>query len=187
MVSVPQSRLTDLLRRKTFFSLPFPPPLLSISHPKMFSGNRGMLECPWRMAGHHHSCCLESGGERALLGAGGGKREVWGQTWLDFLWQCFLVCLSFSAPKRVCGSGLGSQIKGTGLEPKLDFSRPGTPHSPVSISVLLKVIGKVNEINMAKHCTLPRRTEPDTCGPLLKYWSGHSDWGHFIEPPSRKT
>lgn len=142
-----------------------------------------MLDCPWRMAGRHHSCCLESAREWALLGAGGGKSEVWGQTWLDFLWQSFLVCLSFSVPKRASGSGLGSQIKGTVLQSKLDFSQPGTPHSQVSISVLLKLIGKVNEINMAKHCKLLRRVEADPCCPLLKYWPGHSSWGHFIELP----
>lgn len=63
MVSMSQSRLTDLPRMETFLSLPFLPPLPPfISHPKGslllrgFPGNQGMLGCPWRMAAHQRSC-----------------------------------------------------------------------------------------------------------------------------------
>lgn len=71
MVSVPQCRFTDLLRSKTFLSLPFLPPLLSISHPKEFSGNRDTLDCPWRIAGQPSA--------QLLPGTGLGAGPSWGQ------------------------------------------------------------------------------------------------------------
>jgi hypothetical protein len=82
--------------------------------------------------------------------------------------------------KKVPGRGLGSQIKCNGIGPRLDFS-PQELHVLLFLSVLLKLIGKVNEINMAKHCVLLRRKEPDMHCPLLNHRPFHASWGHFVE------
>lgn len=68
-------------------------------------------------------------------------------------------CAFFLCPTGP-GRGPGSPIKGPGLEPKPDFSLCGSARScrfPGLHFCLLKPIGKVNEINMARHCGLPRR------------------------------
>lgn len=97
MVSVPQSRLTDLLRTETFLSLSFPHPSpqpsltrKGLSRPEGSLGIRVRLAAPgeWPPISAAAPCGQESGSP----GAGGGKREVWGQPWLGFLWQGFLVC-----------------------------------------------------------------------------------------------
>lgn len=105
MVSVPQSRLTDLPRTETFLSLPFPPPLLpSISHPKGslsprgFPGNPGMLGCPWRMAAHQRSC---SRSPVARLSWGGRRQEgSVGSAMAGFPVQGLLVCAFFLCSTR---------------------------------------------------------------------------------------
>lgn len=108
MVSVPQSRLTDLLRRKTFFSLPSPcpvPPFYLLPAPKAsrreWARGLGMLDRPWRMARRQLSCALlPSTGMGTLLGAGRGKRAARNHTWLGFLWQGSLVCAFFLCSKK---------------------------------------------------------------------------------------
>lgn len=127
MVSVPQSRLTDLPRRETFLSLPFPPPLpLSISYSKGFLPPQRV---PWKSG--YAWLPLENGRpsvqlllvtrSQALL----GREEARGKCGVSHGWiSCgkgSLCVLSFSAPQGP-GRGLGSPIKGTGLKPKLDFS-----------------------------------------------------------------
>lgn len=87
MVSVSQARLTDLLGRKTFLSLPCPPSL-PISYPqRILEGTGVRLNAPgeWPPS-------VQLLPESALEpGSPGGRRgrRMWGQTWLDFLWQGF--------------------------------------------------------------------------------------------------
>lgn len=195
MVSVPQSRLTDLLRRKTFFSLPSPcpvPPFYLLPAPKAsrreWARGLGMLDRPWRMARRQLSCALlPSTGMGTLLGAGRGKRAARNHTWLGFLWQGSLVCAFFLCSKKSPWKRPGEPDQMYWLWAKAWLLRPGTLRSQVFISVLLKLIGKVNEINMAKRCALLRRKGPDTCCPRGNYGPVHFSWGRFIELSSSKT
>lgn len=164
MVSVSQARLTDLLGRKTFLSLPCPPSL-PISYPKGFSEGTGVrLNAPgeWLLS-------VQLLPESALEpGSPGGQEEgrgMQGQTWLDFLWQGFLAGAFLLCSKKKRGGGLEEAwgVRSNVLAqsqsltcPSLSL-RPGTLRSQVFISVLLKLIGKVNEINVAKHCGLLRK------------------------------
>lgn len=153
MVSVPQCRFTDLLRSKTFLSLPFLPPLLSISHPKEFSGNRDTLDCPWRIAGQPSAQLLPGTG----LGAGPswgqeGERGKSGVRRGRISWGKVSLCVVLPLPPQTApGRGVGSQIKRAGPEPWLDFSQSQSQAtsslSPASVSVPLKLIGKVNKMN----------------------------------------
>lgn len=182
MVSVPQSRLTDLLRTETFLSLPFLPPL---PHPSL---TRKGLSCPEGSLGIR--VCLAAPGEWPPIstaaplrqesgspGAGGGKREVWVSHGWIARGQGALYVLSSSAPQGPA-RGLCSPIKGAGPEPKLDFSLRCSARSCRFSGLhfcLLKPIGKVNEISMAKHPGFWGGAAREEL-PLRKFWPGHGSW-----------
>lgn len=96
---------------------------------------------------------------------------------------CFLPLLQKKKPLEEAW-GARSNV----LAPSQSLTSPArTLRSQVFISVPLKLIGKVNEINMAKRCALLRRKGPDTCCPRGNYGPVHSSWGRFIELSSSKT